>query len=103
MPTSDSLPPGSEPDRARLDTLIERLRSSSRVPSTPGLLVLFLAACYGITAAFQGSQFLLLYCGVLVVVFALHGLNEKRTRKQIDLLVQIVRELEEKRRHDPVA
>jgi hypothetical protein len=91
---SDSLPP----DRANLDRLIEQLRSSSRFPSTPGLLVLVVAVCYGVIAANQGTQFLLLYLGVLVVVFTLQGSNETRNRKQIGLLVQILRELEEKSR-----
>jgi len=38
----------------------------------------------------------LVYCGVLTVVFLLQSASEKRTRKQIDLLVELVRELDKK-------
>ena len=45
----------------------------------------------------------MLYCGVLVVVFLLQTYSEQRTRRQIDLLVQLVQELEKKKSHDDAA
>jgi hypothetical protein len=95
---SDSLPP----ERANLDTLIDQLRLQSKPALSVGL-VFFLAICYGYIAYVYGYPFLMTYLGVLVVVFTLHGYYEKRTRKRIDLLVQIVQKLEEKKRQDPSA
>lgn len=54
------------------------------------------AVLYGFIAHNQGSPFFILYCGVLVIVFMLHSFSERRTCRQIDLLVQLVRELENK-------
>ena len=95
---SDSLPP----KRANLDTLIDQLRLQSKPAGSMGL-VFFLAICYGFIAYVYGTPFIMTYLGVMAVVFTLHAYYEKRTRKRIDLLVQIVQELEEKRRQDPSA
>ncbi len=44
-----------------------------------------------------------MYCGVLVVIFMLQTFSEQRTRRQIDLLVQLVQELEKKKSREDVA
>ena len=54
------------------------------------------AALYCVAAVLEGRSFLVLYLGVLVVVFLLHASNEQRSRRQMDLLVQLVRELDRK-------
>jgi hypothetical protein len=61
------------------------------------------AVCYGFIAALQGTQFLMLYLGVMVVVCMYQSFSEQRNNRQIDLLVQIIRELAEHRRHNPSA
>jgi hypothetical protein len=55
------------------------------------------AVLYGYIATKQGAQFVMLYCGILAVVFMLRGSSEKRARRQIGLLVQLVQELEKKK------
>jgi hypothetical protein len=54
----------------------------------------------GFIAAVQGTQVFIVYCGVLVVVFTVQAFLEQRTRKQINLIIQIARELEAKVRND---
>jgi len=39
----------------------------------------------------------MVYCGALVVVFTIHGVIEERNRKQMNLLLQLVQELERKK------
>ena len=97
MNTSDSLPLGSAPERSRLVTLIEQLQASCSRKAEGRWRVYLCAVCYGFIAALQGTQFFILYCGVLVVVLMLQGFSEQRTRKQVDLLVQLVQELEKQK------
>ena len=96
MTTPDTLTSGSTPERASINTLIERLQASCSWKPEGQWRAYVCAVLYGIIAAIQGTQFFLLYCGVLVVVFMLQSFSEQRTRKQIDLLVELVRELEKK-------
>ena len=97
MTTPDSITSGSAPERASINTLIERLQASCSWKPGGQWRANLCAVLYGIIAALQGTQFFVLYCGVLVVVFMLHSFSEQRTRKQIDLVVELVRELEKKR------
>jgi hypothetical protein len=96
MSTSDLFPSGSAPERARLDTLVEQLQASCSWRPEGHWPAYLCAVCYGLIAALQGAQFLMLYLGVLVVVFLLQGFSEQRSRKQIGLLVELVRELDRK-------
>lgn len=100
MTTPNSLTSESTPERASIITLVEQLQASCSWKPEGQWRAYLCAVLYGIVAALQGTQFFILYCGVLVVVFMLQGLSEKRTRKQIDLLVQLVQELERKKSHD---
>ncbi len=83
--------------RNRLATLLEQLQASCSPRSKARWLPYFCVVCCGVVAALQGRQFLILYLGVFVVVFMLQGFSDQRTRKQIDLLVQLVQELERRR------
>jgi hypothetical protein len=103
MTTPDSLTSGSTPERASIITLVEQLQASCSWKPEGHWRAYFCAVCYGFVAAFQGVQFFMLYCGVLVVVFLLQTYGEQRTRRQIDLLVQLVQELEKKKNHDDAA
>jgi|WetSurMetagenome_2_1015567.scaffolds.fasta_scaffold1195780_1 hypothetical protein len=94
MTTPDS---GSAPERASIVKLIEQLEASCSWKSERQWCAYLCAVLYGIVAALQGAQFLIVYCGVLVVIFMFQGFGEKRTRKQVDLLVQLVQELEKKK------
>ena len=94
---------GGTPERAAILALIEQLQASgSWKPKGQWWRAYLCAVLYGFIAALQGMQFLILYCGILVVIFMFQGFNEERNRGQIDLLVQLVRELE-KKSHDNAA
>jgi hypothetical protein len=97
MTTPDTLTSGSTLESASVNTLIERLQASCSWKPTNHWLAYFCAVLYGFIAAKQGAQFLILYCGILVVVFMLQGFSEQRTRRQISLLVQLVQELDKKK------
>lgn len=97
MTTSNSLASGSTPERAGITTLIEQLQASCSWKPGVEWRAYLGAVLYGFIAAHQGTQFLFVYCGILVVVFMLQGFSEQRTRRQIDLLVQLVKELENKK------
>jgi hypothetical protein len=97
MTTPDSLTAGSTPERASIISLIEQLEASCSWKPEGHWRAYLCAILYGFIAALQGTQFLILYCGILVVVFMLQGFSEQRTRKQISLLVQLVQELEKKK------
>ena len=102
MTTPTSFASGGAPERATILTLIEQLQASCSWKPKGQWRAYLCAILYGCIAALQGTQFFILYCGVLVVVFMLQGFSERRTRRQIDLLVQLARELE-KKRHDDAA
>ena len=90
------------PERASTLALIEQLQGSCSWKPKGQWRAYLCAVLYGFIAALQGTQFFILYCGVLVVVFLLQHFSEQRARRQIDLLVQLVQELERKS-HDDAA
>jgi len=96
MTTPDALTTGSTPERASIINLIEQLQASCSRKMDGQWSAYLCAVCYGVVAALEGRQYFLVYCGVLTVVFLLQSASEKRTRKQIDLLVELVRELDKK-------
>ena len=97
MTTPNSLIAGSTPERALSISLIEQLEASSSWKPEGHWRPYLCAILYGFIAALQGTQFFILYCGILVVIFMLQGFSEQRTRRQISLLVQLVQELEKKK------
>lgn len=97
MTTPDSLTAGDPPERARLIALIEQLQASCSWSPKGYWRPYLVAGLYGIIAVMEGGKFFAVYCGVSVVVFMLQSFSEQRTRKQIDLLVELIRELEKKR------
>jgi hypothetical protein len=102
MSTPDSPTSGSTPERASIIALIEQLQASSSWKPKGQWLAYLCAVLYGFIAVHQGTQFFIVYCGVLVVVFMLQASSEQRARRQLDLLVGLVRELEHGR-HDDAA
>jgi hypothetical protein len=56
--------------------------------------VLFVALCYGVIAWHQGENFLMLYLGMMVVVFMLHDMSVRRVERQIDSVLDTLRELQ---------
>jgi len=89
---------GITPERAKIDALIKQLKASSEGDKLEKRAY-WCAFLYGLIAALQGLDFLILYCGVLVVVLMFHSASEQRASKEIDLLLKIVRELE-RQSHD---
>jgi hypothetical protein len=89
--------PNNTPEPARLSALIQQFQAScSRKPK--GLWIAYVAAgCYGLIAAIDGLKFFGFYCGILVVVLILHGFAEHRSNTQMGLLLELARELEEKK------
>ena len=78
---------------------LEELRTSGRHTRTRATLYI-VSVCYGVIAWLQGSDFLIIYLGVLVVMFSMLGLQDAHMRRiqvQIDLLVKLLRDEQEKR------
>jgi len=91
---------GSAPEHANIIGLIEQLQASCSWKPKGQWRAYLCAVLYGFIAAFQGWSFLLVYCLIMAVVFMLQAFSEQRTRRQIDLLVQLVQELEKKKHDD---
>jgi hypothetical protein len=51
--------------------------------------------CYGAIAWLQGGKFLLLYLGIMVIVFMLHEMSLRRVERQIDSVIETLRELQQ--------
>ena len=73
--------------------LIEQLRA---LRSEKPIITYIIAVLYGIAAYCYGARFACIYLGGLVVIFTLQSFNDRRNRRQMDLLAQLVKELEEK-------
>ena len=58
------------------------------------------AVLYWAIALLQGTEFFILYGGGLVVLVLIQEANDKRARKQVDLIVDLIREVEKKNRGD---
>ena len=98
MSTPNLSASGSSPEHDRIVVLIEQLQASVSWNPKGQWRAYLCAVLYGVIAALQGD--LGLYAGVLVVVFLLLQFNEQRTRRQIDLTVQLFRELDKKNDFD---
>lgn len=96
MTTPPSPTSGSTPESASTIALIEQLQASCSWKPKGQWRAYLCAVLYAFIAALQGRQFFILYCGVLVVVFLLQHFSEQRTRRQIDLIVQLVWGFEKK-------
>ena len=97
MTTPNPLSQESLPDSASSRTLIEQLQESMSWKHKSLWPAYIFSVFYGVISALQGSSFLMVYCGALVVVFTIHGVIEERNRKQMNLLLQLVQELERKK------
>ena len=93
MSTSDAPASGSGPERPSIHALIEQLAAPYSWKDSGQWLATVNALIFG-AVGLHGWPSLVHFSGIMVVVFLLHELNERRTRRQIDVLVQIVRELE---------
>lgn len=96
MGTPHSPAPANAPDGINPHTLLQQLQASPSWTSTGLWRAYVCAALYAVVAAMQGRHFFALYCGVLVVAFLLHAASEQRTRRQMELLAQLLGELSRK-------
>ena len=63
-------------------------------------LLYIVSVCYGVIALLQGRDFFIIYCGLLVVMFVILGLHDAHMRMiqaQIDLIVKLLRDEQEKK------
>lgn len=84
------------PERPSIHALVAQLQAPFSWKDTGHWRVYLCVVLYGAIAAMDGRPYLVHFLGAMVVVFLLQASNEQRTRRQIDVLVQIVRELERK-------
>jgi hypothetical protein len=96
MNTPPSPAPVSTTPSTRIADLLGELRETREERFSSYLVPLVLTAAFGVIAwknADAGAFF-----GALTVVFLLHGVSQRRNKRQIDLLLVLFAE-EEKRKH----
>ena len=49
---------------------------------------------FGYVAWMQGGQFATIYFGLLTVIISMDNTSERRTQRQIDLVVELIREIQ---------
>jgi len=86
-------------DKTPRPLIIENLLAEIEEPSPPPLwlryLPYFLCACYGAIAWIDGTPFFILFCGILVVMFAFQSVAGHLEKKRNAALVKLLRELAE--------
>lgn|GEM_PF-3234358 len=81
--------------------LLQQLEKTNSKHGWPEARVYILAILYGGIAYLQGPKYLLLYCGVLVVIFSVWATIETYRKKQIEITKELIEELR-KPRTEPV-
>lgn len=76
--------------------LLERLKTSNSPSWWSYSLVLFMALSYGGIAYLQGMEYLMLYCGILSVLFTSEATNLVQQSRQTKLINEILEELNKK-------
>ena len=100
MNPSDPLELRDPPERARLAALLKELKAPSSWQLKGTWSLWLCIAAYGAIAVSQGTEFAMQFFGMLVIVFAVQETNDRRARKQVDLIVDLIREVEKKNRGD---
>lgn len=100
MNPSDPLELRDPSERARLAALVKELQAPSSWQFKGTWVLWFCIAAYGAIAVSQGDEFAMQFFGMLVIVFAVQAANDERARKQLDLIVDLIREVEKKNRGD---
>jgi hypothetical protein len=93
----------SIPKLLRFNKLLEELQTSCSFRWKEYLVPLLLALCYGFIANIEGYKFLLIYSGLLVVSGGFQQVADRRNRKQVELLIELLRELEDKQKQSATA
>jgi hypothetical protein len=83
--------------QSKLAQLLGQLREFQSKTTHAYWRVYFVSACYGFVAAMQGIKFLIVYLGVLVVIFMIHGIIERRHQQQMNLIVELIEELQKQK------
>ena len=99
MSSTDATAPIDTLNASEALARLEELRKSGRLTRTRTLLYI-VSVCYGVIALLQGSAFLIIYCGLLVVMFVILGLHDAHVRMvqaQIDLIVKLLRDQQQKK------
>ena len=94
MNTSSSSQTGAIPQSVRFSALIARLQTFRSSGLKAYWRVYLAALCYGGIAWIQGEKFLMLYLGIMVIVFMLHEMSVRRVERQIDSVLDSLRELQ---------
>jgi hypothetical protein len=81
MKTSESTNTATQPEELRA------LRATSFVPY---LLPILLTASFGFLIWSHGQGYALVFCGALTVTFTLHSISERRSRREIDLVLALL-------------
>jgi hypothetical protein len=94
MNTSPTSEAGSNPASIRFGALIAQLQTFRSSGLRAYWRVYLVLLCYGGIAWIQGEKFLMLYLGITVVVFMLHEMSVRRVERQIDSVLDTLRELQ---------
>jgi len=90
MKTSESTNPATQPEELRA------LRATSFVPY---LVPILLAVSFGFLISSNGRGYALVFFAALTVTFTLHSISERRSRREIDLVLALL-EAERKGKRD---
>ena len=69
---------------------LEQLRTLRKPSFVPYLLPYFLAAIFGIIVWQNGRSYAVVFFAALTVSFTLHSISERRSRREIDLVLALL-------------
>jgi hypothetical protein len=92
MKTFDSHTSGAGQPASEIADLLEQLRAEQKPRFSTYLLPIVLATAFGVIACSDGRAYAGVYFAALTIAFLLHGISERRTRQQIDLVVDLLGE-----------
>ena len=73
-------------------TQLEELRALRATSLVPYLLPLLLTVSFGLASGSFGPGYALVFFGTLSVTFMLHSIGERRSRREIDLVLALLAE-----------
>jgi hypothetical protein len=97
MNISESSAPGNSTHSEHTAYLLEELRNSREERKSSYLLPMVLAAAMGGITWSNGRAYAGAFFGACMVAFTLHGISQRKNKRQIDLLLALLAEQERRK------
>ena len=78
------------PESSDPATQLEQLRALRKPSFVPYLLPYFLAVTFGMVVWQNGRNYAVVFFAALTVSFTLHSISERRSRREIDLVLALL-------------